>query len=541
MEPTPALAMRGMAKTYPGVRALDGVDFQVQAGHLHALLGENGAGKSTLMKILVGVIPAGAYGGEVWLDGRLVRFASPYAAQCQGIGYVPQEITVLEHLSVAENIFIGQWNGVGRRWLDVDRLRRQATELLASNGIDLDARQAAGNLNASQRQLLMVARALSRDPRVLVLDEATASLTLDETGRLFAVLRRLRSLGRTCIYITHKLSEVGELADQVTVLRDGARVAGFSAGGFDQDALVKAMVGRELTQLFPPRTAARPAPAEGGPSPAEGGTAAAQGGPAAAEEALRVEDLTIPHARLAGRNLVEGVSFAVGRGEVLGLGGLVGSGRSEVLRAIYGQLRCTGRISIAGRHVRIRTPQEAMAHGLGLVTEDRKRDGLLLNMGIRENATLHRLTGISRWSLIDRGRERRIAEDFRQRLAIRAANIEVQVRTLSGGNQQKVVLAKSLFPEPQVLLLDEPTKGIDVGAKAEIYALINALADQGLAIVLVSSDLPELLALADRHVVLFRGRIHDRFPRAEADEQRFMRAATGQHHSPRLQASSPSV
>jgi ABC-type sugar transport system ATPase subunit len=389
-------------------------------------------------------------------------------------------------------------------------LVKRAAALLARCGIALDPRAIAGHLNASQRQLVMIARALAREPSLLILDEATASLTLDEADNLFKVLHHLRDQGCTCLYITHKLSEVVEMADRATVLRDGAWVADFardrSGGsvGFNLTDLITAMVGRKLEQLFPPRR------------PFTGG-----------EEALRVTGLNIPHPRLAGRNLVEDVSFSVQRGEVLGLGGLVGAGRSEVLRAIYGLLPCTGKIAIAGRPVRIRSSAEAMRQGLGLLTEDRKRDGLLFNFAIRENTTLHALLRFQRGGFLSRRRERACAEDFRVRLGIRANDISVMVNTLSGGNQQKVVLAKMLLPGPRVLLLDEPTKGIDVGAKAEIYSIINALAEQGNAVVLVSSDLPEILAMCDRHVVLARGRVSDTFDRSEADENRFMRAAVG--------------
>ncbi len=500
------LEMAAIVKEFPGVRALRGVDLRVRKGEIHALLGENGAGKSTLMKVLCGYYPRGAFSGRIVLDGTERSFASPHDALTAGIGYVPQEISILDALTVAENIYVGQWNGEGRALVSPGALAERAAALLGRCGIALDPRTIAGHLNASQRQLVMIARALAREPSLLILDEATACLTLDEADNLFRIVRRMRDQGCTCLYITHKLSEVVEMADRATVLRDGACVAEFAREsgptGFSLNAIITAMVGRNIEQLFPPRR------------PFTGG-----------EEALRITGLTIPHPRLAGRNLVEQVSLRVHWGEVLGLGGLVGAGRSEVLRAIYGLLPCTGDIHLAGRLVRIRSSAEAMRYGLGLLTEDRKRDGLLFNFAIRENTTLHALLRFQRAGLIDRRAESACAEDFRVRLGIRANDIGVMVNTLSGGNQQKVVLAKMLLPGPRVLLLDEPTKGVDVGAKTEIYAIINALAEQGHAVVLVSSDLPEILNLCDRHVVLARGRVSDEFTRSEADENRFMRAA----------------
>lgn len=498
------LHMQDITKSFPGVQALRGVELCVRKGSIHALLGENGAGKSTLMKILCGVYPHGTFQGSIILNGKPLVLKSPHDAQRQGIGYVPQEISVLDALSVAENIYVGIWHGEGRRLYNPRQLTEQASRLLADCRIDLNPRQPAGQLNASQKQLVMIARAMSRQPQLLILDEATACLTTEETLRLFAVIRGLTKCGCTCLFITHKLGEVAELADEATVLRDGVLAARLEPGQFDQDRIITAMIGRSLTQVFPDRSR-----------------------PTFGEDQLRVEGLTIPHPRIANRNLVEDVSFSVRRGEILGLGGLVGAGRSEVLRAIYGLLPCRQSIQVAGRTVHINSPHAALVQGLGLLTEDRKLDGLLFNFAIQENTTLHDLARFRYGPFLALGRESSLAADMMTQFKIKARHPSIAVRTLSGGNQQKVLLAKMLLPEPQVLLLDEPTKGIDVGAKAEVYALIQALADQGKAIVLVTSDLPELLALADRHVVLARGRITDRFSRQEANEHRFMRAATG--------------
>lgn len=500
----PALEMRGIAKSFGAVRALSGVTFRVEAGHIHALVGENGAGKSTLMKILDGVYAAGTFEGQVLLRDRPVTFRSPHDARRQGIGYVPQEISVIEDLTVAENIFVGQWNGLGKCFVNFQQLFTQAAGLLEQMKIEMDPRARVATLNSSQRQLVMIARALATEPAVLILDEATACLTLDETQNLFRVIRHLRDRGLTTVFITHKLDEVFEIADRATVLRDGVVAAEFQRSDFNEHAIVEAMVGRKIESFYPARNSA-----------------------VGTEEIFRVEDLTVPHPHLANRNIVEGVSFSLRRGEILGLGGLVGSGRSETVNALYGRLPHRGRVFVAGRETTVRNPAEAKASGLGLLTEDRKRDGLLFNFAIRENVTLHDLPQISRLRVLDRAREGGCAAQFLRQFSIRAPSSDTPVAHLSGGNQQKVVLAKVLFPKPRVLFLDEPTKGVDVGAKNEIYRLLMELAGQGIGLVVISSELPELLAIADRFIVLARGRVVDRFTKGEASQHRFMLAATG--------------
>jgi ABC-type sugar transport system ATPase subunit len=499
-----ALEMRQITKDFPGVRALNGVDLAVRRGHIHALLGENGAGKSTLVKVLDGVYPHGTYGGEILLDGRPVQFRSPHDAQRKGIGYVPQEITVLDGMTVAENIYVGHWNEGNGPVVSFRRLFDRARRLLDRCHIALDPETPVRTLNASQRQSVMIARALALDPSVLILDEATACLTLDETRNLFDVLRHLRDQGCAILFITHKLSEVLELADYATVLRDGALAADFERDRFSETAIVSAMVGRTIENYFPARSAA----------PQAG-------------EALRVENLKVPHPHIAGKFVVDDVGFTLRKGEILGLGGLGGSGRSETVNAIFGRTAHSGQVFLEGRPARIRGPHDAIASGLGLLPEERKREGLLFNFAIRENTTLHSLQTVSRWGVIGRNRENEAAESFRRQLSIRAGSVDVPVLTLSGGNQQKVVIGKVLMPHPRVVLLDEPTKGVDVGAKVEIYRLIVSLADQGIGVVLVTSELPELLALSDRILVLARGRIAAEIPKSEATEQRVMLAATG--------------
>ena len=499
-----ALEMRHIIKEFPGVRALKDVSIQVRSGCIHALLGENGAGKSTLMKILDGVYPTGEYKGEIVLKGSPVLLSSPHDAKLKGIGYVPQEINVIENLSVAENIFVGNWNQTHSPIVNMRHLRALAVQLLGEYQIRLDAATSVISLSASQRQLVMIARALATQPKILILDEATASLTLDETRQFFEVLRYLRERGVTILFITHRLAEIFEVADCATVLRDGAVVANFERAQFDDHEIVNAMVGRKIENFYPSREAV-----------------------ASDEEVLRVENLTVPHSHIAGKSVVDAISFTVRRGEIVGLGGLVGSGRSETVNAIYGRIEHSGRIFVDGREARIREPRAARKYGIGLLPEERKQEGLLFNFAIRENITLNSLSAVSHWGVISRRLENQGANAYKDQLSIRAPSVDAMVLNLSGGNQQKVVLAKVLMPNPKVLLLDEPTKGVDVGAKAELYKLMISLADKGIAIVVISSELPELLALCDRIIVLARGKITDQFSKAEANEERYMLAATG--------------
>ena len=497
------LEMRGITKEFPGVRALDDVTLAVRRGHIHALLGENGAGKSTLMKILDGVYPAGTFQGEIILAGVPIQLHSPHDAQRKGIGYVPQEITVIESLTVAENIFVGHWVDRGVL-VSFRNLFARAAQFLNQININLDPHRLVSALNASQRQLVMIARAMSTNPSVLILDESTACLTQDEAKNLFRILRLLQQQGVTSLFITHKLGEVFELADRATVMRDGAVVAHFDRSQFNEDDIVSAMIGRKIENFYPARDSA-----------------------IGEDEVLHVKNLTVPHPHIANKNVVESVNFAVRRGEILGIGGLVGSGRSEIVNALYGRLPCSGQIFVEGREVRIRNPRDAKNHGIGLLTEERKQDGLLFNFAIRENVTLHSLASVSRFKVLDKKHETQLANEYKDRLAIRAPSVATSVATLSGGNQQKVVLAKVLLPNPKIILLDEPTKGVDVGAKNEIYRLMMDLVRQGIALVVISSELPELLALCDRFIVLTRGKLADQFSKAEASEHRLMRAATG--------------
>jgi len=505
MHTGPVLQMQHIGKRFGATVALDDVSLAASQGEILGLIGENGAGKSTLVKILSGVYPAGSFDGSITLRGQPVAFRSPHDAQLKGVGMVPQEISVIGSLSVAENIAVGHLRE--RRGLLVSSrdLHRRIGEFLDDLHIRLDPRARTAGVAMSQKQLIMVARALWTSPSVLILDEPTTSLTQDEAKNLFRILARLRQRGVTCILITHILDEVFKITDRVTVLRDG-RVAGiYGRPEYDPARIVQAMVGRKIESLYPevPNRATD-------------------------EDVLRVEHLTVPHPTLPERNLLDDVSFGLKRQEILGIAGLVGAGRSELVNTLYGRLKPSrGRILVGGQEVLVRSPRDALACGVGLITEDRKSEGLLFNMAIRENITVNSLRKVSRWQWLDRRQETAAAETYRQLLAIRTPSVAAMVASLSGGNQQKVVIARALFAEPKVLMLDEPTKGVDIGAKHEIYKLIIALVEQGMSILMISSELSELLAMCNRFIVLANGRIVDSFGKAEASSVRVMEKVTG--------------
>lgn len=494
--------MNHVTKRFPGVVALKDVTFKVKTGSIHGLVGENGAGKSTLMKILSGTYPSGAYEGELLLNGVVLQLNSPADALDKGIGIVPQEVNVIEQLSVAENIVVGRWtNGPGL--VNMGSIRKKVREFLKEYNIALDPSSLVFRLTAAQKQLVMIARALYRNPSLLILDEPTSSLALHEIEHLFENLETLRKKGVTCVFITHKLSEIFKITDRTTVLRDGEVTGEFERENYSESDVISAMVGRKIENLYPSRFSK-----------------------IGAEEVLKVEHLTIPHPTIANRNVVDDVSFSLKRGEILGLAGLVGAGRSEVVNAIIGRLKFSGNITVNGKPVHIHSPADAKRAGIALVTEDRKRDGLLPNLEIRPNITINSLELFTRNSLLNASKERSIAREYVSKFAIKTPSIEQLVTNLSGGNQQKVILAKVLMANPHILLMDEPTKGVDIGAKNEIYKLMLELASQDISIIMISSELPELLAMCDRFVVLAEGKVADEFSRQEASEYRVMLAAT---------------
>ncbi|MGE0478866.1 MAG: sugar ABC transporter ATP-binding protein [Phycisphaerae bacterium] len=487
----PILRFEGVTKRFPGVTALAEVSFDVRRGECHAIMGENGAGKSTLGKILAGIYCADA--GRVLLDGAPVRFCTPLDAARAGVAIVHQELAFCPNLSIAENLFLGRTPTAGGfvRWRD---LLDHARELLVPVGLNVDPRTPIGRLSTGQEQLVQIAVAIGRRARIVIMDEPTSSLAAAESERLFGILGKLRAEGVTVLYVSHRIEEITRLCDRITVLRDGRFVGTLDTADTNADEIVHLMIGRPLAEYLPEhlRTPAGPT-------------------------RLRVEGLT-------SRGWFENVSFAVRAGEVVGLAGLVGAGRSEVARTIFGVDRLTrGTVYLNDRPVSIRTPQDAIARGVGLLPEDRKRQALVLTMTCRENLSLSMLSRLRRWLFVDRRREAALADEYFQKLRVRAPGIDAGIAGLSGGNQQKIALAKWLAQRCQVLMLDEPTRGIDVGAKAEIHQLIDQLAIDGHAILLISSELPELLHLSTRILVLRNGRLVGEVLREHATQDVLMR------------------
>ena len=497
-----AIELRDVSKQFGGVRALREVSLTVRRGETHALLGQNGAGKSTLIKILNGVHPVGSYSGSLYLDGEEVQFSSPADARRKGVAYVPQEIEVLAQLSVAENIFAGQAS-LGKGWRVNRRVLRDGAEaLLAELGLSIDSNVRVAYLTAAQRHLVMIARALSTRPRVLMLDEPTASLSSVEVDSLMQLLARLKSNGATILYISHRLAEVLALCDRATILKDGSVTCELARDEFSADLFIQRMSGQKPRSLYPDRVA----PPSGPPL-------------------LEVENLRSP-GRFGHTRALHGVCLSVQAGEILGLAGLLGSGRSEILSALYGALPHTGSISIAGQRVAIHTPAAARALGIALLTEDRKHSGLLFNLPAGENITVGNLAAVARRGVIDRGRETQLALERMRACNVKAPSANTAVVHLSGGNQQKLLFARALLSRPRILLLDEPTKGVDAATRQEIYRLFAELAKSGVALVIVSSELEEVIGLADRCLVVAGGRIVDTFARGEGSDERVLRAST---------------
>ena len=486
------LCAAGLTKSFPGVRALDGVDFELHRGEIHALVGENGAGKSTLIRLLGGAeVPDR---GEIRLEGEPLPQGDPLAARRRGISIVYQELTLVPELSVADNMFLGRERG--RALLRRGEMGCAAQALLDGLGATFSAAARVRSLSLAQQQLVEIARALLGESRVLILDEPSAVLSGPELQRLFDALRDLRSRGLGVVYISHRLEEVLALADRVTVLRDGRRVAVAPVAGLDRSQLIRWMVGRDVSEEFPRRA---PAP-----------------GP-----------IVLEARHLASAPRFADVSLSVRQGEVVGLFGLVGAGRTSVGLALFGALESQGGLRLEGRPVRFRSPAEAIAAGLGYVTEDRKARGLFPLLGAGENITLSYLRTFTRLGLLSASRERAAAAAAARDLDLRAADLDQRAATLSGGNQQKLLLARYLLRPRKLLILDEPTRGIDVGARAEIYGLISRLTSQGLAILMISSDLTEVLGMADRVVVMHEGLTVGELSRPKATPERVMELATG--------------
>ena len=504
---TPLLSMQAITKDFPGVRALNDVNFEVHLGEIHALCGENGAGKSTLIKILGAVHPYGSYEGQLHINGVEQRFRNVRDAEQTGIAVIHQELALIPEMTVAENIYLGREPckfGI----IDKTRMSQDAGHLLTQFGLDIPLHGQVYKLGIGQQQLVEIAKALSRDARMLVLDEPTAALTKSEVDILHKILKQLKEKDVACIYITHKLKELFQIADRVTVLRDGKTVATQSIDNCTEDKLISQMVGRELTAYFPDRENA---------STTE------------AAVALQVEELsTYP----SEPPQLENISFEVRCGEVLGIAGLMGAGRTELINTIFGAYsgNWSGKIYRDGRHVKIQSPRDAIRQGMALVSEDRKQYGLILENDVVRNMTLASLgesNEITSFGVLNRNVEYQKSTHAVDTLRIKTTSLSTPVRQLSGGNQQKVVLGKWLMTRPSVLFLDEPTRGIDVGAKAEIHALTAELADEGVAIVLVSSEIPEILGMSDRVLVLHEGKITGEFVNKNLTQEDILRCAAG--------------
>ena len=498
------LEMRNITKSFPGVKALDGVTFDLGGNEIHALVGENGAGKSTLIKILAGVYPHPEYGGQIVLEESERRFPNIRAAEQVGIAVIYQELSLVKDLSVAENIFLGR---EPRRFgvINWSELYSRAQKLLNELHLPIDPRAPVRNLGIGQQQLVEIAKALSQEARILVLDEPTAALTDAEVETLFGILQGLRERGVAMIYISHKLDEVFRLSNRITVLRDGRSIGTEATSELDEASVIAKMVGREVGQIFPEAKHGR------------------------GDVIFEARNITVEDPSVPGKLLVDRVGFSVRAGEVLGIAGLMGSGRSELLMAIFGAHagRKSADLFVGGQRIQVNHPYDAIKNGIGFVTEDRKRYGLILEQTILKNMTLAALRHLSGRFVTNEDAEAAAGERAARELHVKAPSVFTIAGTLSGGNQQKVVLAKWLLTKPRVLFLDEPTRGIDVGAKQEIYSEINRLAATGIAIVLVSSELPEVLGLSDRVIVLHEGSVTGEFNRSDATPEAVMSCATG--------------
>src|SRR6266496_4941729 len=499
------LQAENITKTFPGVVALKDVSFNLRAAEIHGLCGENGAGKSTLIKLISGIYPYGSYEGDFFVHGQLAKFRSLADAQNAGIAVIYQELALVNDMTVGENIFLGSEPRTARGLIDWRKVYHEERLLLQKFKVDIDPSEPVAKLGVGQKQLVEIVKALSKNSNILVLDEPTAALAEHEVLILLDILRDLRSRGIASIYISHKLDELFAVCDRITVLRDGASVATLEMKQASKAQIIKHMVGREISDLFPRRRSK----------------------PGAA--ALEVLALSVADHDSGQRVLID-ISFSLRAGEVLGVGGLMGAGRTELLMHLFGAwgTRLSGSVHLNGREVRAQKPQEIIRRGMVLVSEDRRRYGLILDKTIDFNLSLSSLAKLTKNRLIDQGLEFQKNDHFFQSLRVKAPTLEALVAKLSGGTQQKVVLGKALMTEPLVIFLDEPTRGIDVGAKLEIYEIINQLTDAGKAVLLVSSELPELIGMSDRILILHEGRIGGEFDRDEATQEKLLAAAMGQ-------------
>ena len=499
------LEMNNITKEFPGVKALDNVNLKVKRGTIHALVGENGAGKSTLMNVLSGIYPYGSYTGDIVYNGEICKFAKITESEAQGIVIIHQELALVPYMSIGENMFLGNEQGKAFA-IDWDTTYGEADKYLKIVGLSESSRTLIKDIGVGKQQMVEIAKALAKHAKLLILDEPTSSLNEEDSRALLDLLLRFKDEGMTCIIISHKLNEVSYVADEITVIRDGTTIETIDNAGhdIDEDRIIKGMVGREIEDRFPKRPHVE-----------------------LGDVLMEVKDWTVHHPLYPERKVVDGVNMTVRKGEVVGISGLMGAGRTELAMSLFGRsygTNISGKLILNGKEVSLKNPKAAIKAGLAYVTEDRKGNGLILSNPIRVNTTLANMAGVCDKGVIDYDKEVAVAEDYRQKLRTKCPTVEQNVGNLSGGNQQKVLLAKWMFTDPDVLILDEPTRGIDVGAKYEIYCIINDLVAQGKSVVMISSEMPELLGMSDRIYVMNEGKFVGEFMQEEATQEKMMAA-----------------
>lgn len=494
-ENQPLIEMKQISKSFSGNRVLDHVDFELLPGEIHALVGENGAGKSTLVKVLTGIYERDT--GTVQVKGKEVHFTGPKEAEKAGVAVIHQELNIIPYLTVSENMFLGKELTKKFGVLKTKEMKEKTAQYMNRLGVEIDPDTEAGRLSVGQQQMIEIARAVAANTEVLIMDEPTAALTDREIEVLFKVIHSLRAEGVGIVYISHRMEEIFKICDRISVLRDGQFIGIKKVNETNFDEIVRMMVGRQLGERYPDRTLA--------PN----------------EELLRIEDFTKP-------GDFENITFSVRKGEILGVAGLMGAGRTEIMEALFGyRSKQQGKVFIDGKEIHIKSPFDAIKAGIGFITEDRKSEGLVLDLSVRENFLLPNLSRFSNKGVISKKQENEFVNEMIEKLRVKTSSSEQIVKSLSGGNQQKVVIGKWLGIQPRILILDEPTRGVDVGAKKEIYHIMNELTEQGVAIIMVSSDLPEILGMSDRIVVIHEGKITAILNRDEANQEKIMQAATG--------------
>ena len=497
------LEMKNITKTFPGVKALDNVNLQVEEGEIHALVGENGAGKSTLMNVLSGVYPYGSYEGDIIYNGEVCKFHDIKQSEEKGIVIIHQELALVPYMSIGENMFLGNERGK-KAAIDWDETYGQAEKYMKEVGLSESSRTLIKDIGTGKQQLVEIAKALAKNAKLLILDEPTSSLNESDSKALLDLLLKFKKDGMTCIIISHKLNEVSYVADKITVIRDGSTIETMTKGvdDFSEDRIIKGMVGREIADRFPKRHGVK-----------------------ISDVSMEVKNWTVYHPIYTERKVVDNLSIKVHKGEVVGISGLMGAGRTELAKSVFGRSygsNISGTLLLNGKEVHLKSSRDAIAHKLAYVTEDRKGDGLILSNPIKTNTTLANMAGVSNGIVIDKDKEYAVAVEYKEKLKTKCPTVEQNVGNLSGGNQQKVLLAKWMFADPDVLILDEPTRGIDVGAKYEIYCIINDLVAAGKSVIMISSELPEVLGMSDRIYVMNEGRIVGELSQEEASQEKIM-------------------